>query len=337
MLNKRPWPLVIAGVLLVFLGAALTTDMLKALGPMRRSLESADELSRHFAELEVMVFRSLSIVLGIGALVIAFFWERFCQSNWVRSVWAQPEKPAPAFDMQTIMTMPFFILGSGAIAFLALMEFGPDLFGAEQITELSYEDNLVQQLTAGMFIVASALAFSAAYYDDSRRHKIWMFLLGFGFLICAGEEISWGQRIFGFNTPDAISSINVQNETNIHNMFGYTADHLFISLILFYGAVLPLLVSRYPFINKLCDQFGLPVASPGLAAGFLLVSLMHNWTIQHLVQPPPDFRIEEIREFLSSIGLALLAWQACRKALALRRHPVSTPQSAPGDLTSTNA
>jgi hypothetical protein len=33
------------------------------------------------------------------------------------------------------------------------------------------------------------------------------------------EEISWGQRIFGWNTPDALSAINYQNETTIHNIF----------------------------------------------------------------------------------------------------------------------
>lgn len=36
--------------------------------------------------------------------------------------------------------------------------------------------------------------------------------------VMAGEELSWGQRIFGWATPEAISKINAQNETNLHNM-----------------------------------------------------------------------------------------------------------------------
>jgi len=39
-------------------------------------------------------------------------------------------------------------------------------------------------------------------------------------LICvfiAGEEISWGQRIIGWNTPDLIAARNFQQETNLHN------------------------------------------------------------------------------------------------------------------------
>ncbi len=42
----------------------------------------------------------------------------------------------------------------------------------------------------------------------------------------AGEEISWGQRVFGFVTPETLSSLNHQQETNLHNLirvlsFGY--------------------------------------------------------------------------------------------------------------------
>lgn len=36
--------------------------------------------------------------------------------------------------------------------------------------------------------------------------------------VMAGEELSWGQRIFGWATPEAISKVNAQNETNLHNM-----------------------------------------------------------------------------------------------------------------------
>ena len=32
------------------------------------------------------------------------------------------------------------------------------------------------------------------------------------------EEISWGQHVFGWETPDFFTKINSQNETNIHNI-----------------------------------------------------------------------------------------------------------------------
>jgi len=40
-------------------------------------------------------------------------------------------------------------------------------------------------------------------------------------LLClfgAGEEISWGQRIFGLETPDFLSDKNAQGEIGLHNL-----------------------------------------------------------------------------------------------------------------------
>jgi hypothetical protein len=37
------------------------------------------------------------------------------------------------------------------------------------------------------------------------------------FLI-AGEELSWGQWIFHWSTPDSLAAVNLQNETNLHNL-----------------------------------------------------------------------------------------------------------------------
>ena len=31
------------------------------------------------------------------------------------------------------------------------------------------------------------------------------------------EEVSWGQRVFGFKTPDSIGAVNAQGEFNLHN------------------------------------------------------------------------------------------------------------------------
>lgn len=182
-LKMRPWPFIAAGVLLVLLGAIVTTDLLKALGPMRRSLESADELSRRVAELEVLAFRLFALVLGAGALGLGVFWSRVCRSHWVGSIWAHPAESAPAFDAKTIMTMPFVLLASGVVGFLALMNFGPGLIGEEQVIIWSLEDGLGQQLTAYVFILAGVVALVAAHHEKSKQRKFWTRLLGIGFLL----------------------------------------------------------------------------------------------------------------------------------------------------------
>lgn len=50
------------------------------------------------------------------------------------------------------------------------------------------------------------------------RLQRWLFALGaVAAVFIAGEEISWGQWLFHWATPDAIGVGNLQNETNLHN------------------------------------------------------------------------------------------------------------------------
>ncbi|HEX4891518.1 MAG TPA: hypothetical protein VFW37_14255 [Alphaproteobacteria bacterium] len=48
--------------------------------------------------------------------------------------------------------------------------------------------------------------------------SLWFLLHAIGAFYFAGEEISWGQHFFNWQTPETISSLNDQNETNLHNM-----------------------------------------------------------------------------------------------------------------------
>ena len=46
----------------------------------------------------------------------------------------------------------------------------------------------------------------------------WLILMLLGSAYFAGEEISWGQHFFLWQTPDAWQRINDQSETNLHNV-----------------------------------------------------------------------------------------------------------------------
>lgn len=46
----------------------------------------------------------------------------------------------------------------------------------------------------------------------------WMALVGLGSFYYAGEELSWGQQIWHWETPDLIAGVNRQRETNLHNL-----------------------------------------------------------------------------------------------------------------------
>ncbi|MGR8918616.1 MAG: hypothetical protein ACU85V_03280 [Gammaproteobacteria bacterium] len=47
---------------------------------------------------------------------------------------------------------------------------------------------------------------------------VWVLLMTLACVYFAGEELSWGQHLFGWSTPEAFEQINDQQETNLHNI-----------------------------------------------------------------------------------------------------------------------
>lgn len=46
----------------------------------------------------------------------------------------------------------------------------------------------------------------------------WVLTVTLACVYFAGEELSWGQQLFHWSTPEAIDKLNDQHETNLHNM-----------------------------------------------------------------------------------------------------------------------
>lgn len=96
-----------------------------------------------------------------------------------------------------------------------------------QLFALLYlEDGLFESLTPILMIVSVvllALSIPLLRKDpELNRYRnvisiIYVFLMLI-FFVNAMEEISWGQRIFGWETPQSFEG-NVQDETNLHNFF----------------------------------------------------------------------------------------------------------------------
>ena len=68
------------------------------------------------------------------------------------------------------------------------------------------------------------------------RNRQWLamalsILVTLVFVVMIGEELSWGQRIFGWATPEGYAKINAQGETNLHNL----ATQVFQNVLYFGG------------------------------------------------------------------------------------------------------
>lgn len=73
-----------------------------------------------------------------------------------------------------------------------------------------------------VLILISAMVYCLSYvkknWSKSRSAGICYFLMAMVFLFGAGEEVSWGQRIFDIYPPEFFIKHNTQYETNLHNL-----------------------------------------------------------------------------------------------------------------------
>ena len=85
------------------------------------------------------------------------------------------------------------------------------------------------------------------------------------------EEISWGQRIFGWSTPERLENLNAQQETNLHNIFvGYNQlIRLVLSLL-----IASALIYRDAWLRGL-DRMGLGALMPPAAAIYFVPFLIY--------------------------------------------------------------
>lgn len=112
------------------------------------------------------------------------------------------------------------LVGAGTLAALpfAVVVLLPD--GTTRA--LVSEDSIVEWIGALAWLAASGL-FAATLVVQRRigRRAIMgtIALVGLTLMcfVAAGEEISWGQRLLGYDTPEAIARDNLQSEMNIHN------------------------------------------------------------------------------------------------------------------------
>jgi len=74
-------------------------------------------------------------------------------------------------------------------------------------------------LFSAILLVFSSIRFKKNLFKPLARRKIILLLIGIAglFIFIYGEEISWGQRLFGIEAPEFFEEHNIQAETNLHN------------------------------------------------------------------------------------------------------------------------
>ena len=169
---------------------------------------------------------------------------------------------------------------------------------------LTNEDNFVEWGTVVFLLLAAVLAILHAVRSkrDAKRYFWFFVLFAISCSLFAIEEISWGQRIFGLESPEYFLEHSDQQEINIHNIvnekFSVRTKHIAAWVLLGYGVALPML-ARYQFVFSFVKRLGIVIPPLVLIPGFIFASVM-TWDRFFSGQD------EEVAEFFFSILIFLV-------------------------------
>lgn len=146
------------------------------------------------------------------------------------------------------------------IAGLSLTLFDIAIFLIDQAAHWRFttEDGLVENLTVVFWLVGGVYILATLKERSAR----WLFIpLALAAIWVAGEEVSWGQRLFDLATPAALSAINEQHELNLHNIEGVHENIKWIGLsfILLGAIALPFAQAMSATVRNVFARFGLPL------------------------------------------------------------------------------
>ncbi len=183
----------------------------------------------------------------------------------------------------------------------------------------TYEDLYGEWAQTYTYAIACLFCFVLAFM---RSHYRWFFvLLSLACLYVVMEEISYGQRIIGFDTPELLKRHNLQREANLHNVFvgpvstatRDIVEYVVAGGLFLFGVLYPLTLKFKWSVAQWFDRKGF-AAPPFYLWPFFLVA---SW----LETSPFNFNEAEIAEILVASALAIMSahyWIILRRKLTIR-------------------
>lgn len=218
--------------------------------------------------------------------------------------------------MGVIVLIPFGIALAGVLAALvgkdAYKWFTSEDGFAESLQVLFYFSSLVICLVVTRWQWKSGDKAVAVLYSG----------LCLGLFFLTGEELNWGQRIFGWGTAESFAEINKQGETNLHNIYGVGATFKWIQLLVgAYGTILPLAVLRWRVPARFRDLVAWVIPPVSLTPYFVFLFV---WRLfRNFLEEPEGFyfviaEYNEVMELILAMGFLLFMAYQLRQVKSLK-------------------
>ena len=221
-----------------------------------------------------------------------------------------------------------FFLGLGLVLVFTLSAYW-GLTRYWDVRWLSGEDGLSEWWSVATYLVSTVMVLATVlilrWLGHPRIVGVY-YLLAILLLFAALEEISWGQRLFGWGTPEVLSEINEQQETTIHNIPAITTTFytLFFgaAIIGLVGALARAVLHRHRRVTT--ADFLLPSLALSPALLMIIVWIRDGkllGTFPQVLMTYLDLRPigTEVPETLLGLCLVLYTFANLRRARALRR------------------
>jgi hypothetical protein len=194
------------------------------------------------------------------------------------------------------------------------------IFAPESMHWWADEDSIFEYGTALLYGACSYIFIQMARKGSFPAQSFRLLgraILVFGAVACfvvMGEEVSWGQRIIGFDTPEAWAEKNYQQETTLHNLdwvyenltsseTGVFKANFFNLAMIGAGLGLPIL-ALIPWIRRLTARLAIPIFPLRycmlFVGGWAYGKFLQDYAV-HFNDPP------EVREFMYAAGVLLFA------------------------------
>ncbi len=185
--------------------------------------------------------------------------------------------------------------------------------------DLLDEDGLYEGLAAiACGLTALFLVYKA--FSLGRSDKLllfWTLSLALSLLFIGGEEISWGQRLIGFETPQIIRENNFQEEFNLHNSTLIQSSNNALSvmltqLLVAYLLIFPLVVHAFPTVRSITDYIRIPVPPLAVALVAITAKLISTQTYRLIYGTTETADVLSLGEAFETVLELCLCWVAVR-------------------------
>ena len=173
-----------------------------------------------------------------------------------------------------ILAIVIYFITIGLLASYMNMKFYESYF--------SVEDGFIERLTVTALAFSMILSLKRFFCLKTKPLLFRLCLLGAAgiFFFGIGEEISWGQRIFGIESSEFFKENNTQMETNLHNLIlgGIRINKALFGtglaiIIVFYMLVLPYLHSRFKKVERVVSSLAIPLPTPKIVLSYIFLFL----------------------------------------------------------------